>query len=779
MLKKGRAMGEKKVKRKLKLNITAIIVAVIITIPAIYSLIFLGAIWDAYDKLDKLPVAVVNLDKGTRVTEQQRADLESGGNNMDEIMRGNTFIAGNKIVSAMKEDGSLKFIETSKAEGDKGLKSGKYKMEIIIPEDFSQHIISVSTKNPKETYLEFKRNPSSNYIGTKLAQSASMKIEGEVNGEFSKSFITALLSKTDQISSGFDTASNGAIQLKDGAIQLKDGTAKLATRASQLSQGVNQAVSGAKKLESGVDKLESGAKALDSGLDQVNSGAQSASEGAAKLKEGNTLLNSKVKGLNLPSMSLSQEQLDAIGEQAGSQAQAKADAYAGQMGDAIAQTLKSNITNPQATSLITSGILASPEFAQTKESLIAMGLDEVTVSQLVGSIVSTTQNQIAGQIVGTDIASKLENPLGQLMYGTASQSAQGTATTVVDTVNSKLGSFGGLMSQLKVSMQQLSDGSNQLADGTSKLVSGTSQLKDGSSQLTSGLGQLKDGTSALASGGRQLQSGASQLASGANTLDENMGKMSSGASELADGLKAGSDEMHDQLDKVSDKTASVMSKAVKAKDTEINPVKDNGSAMAPLMMAVGLWVAAMSLCLMIPFAKDDTPALKFWAKKLLFVLPVSIAFGLLMFVALRAVYGLEPLYLGKTYLTLIVGAMAFMSMLFLFASTLRKIGIFLMYILLVIQIAGSGGTYPIEISAPWVGKLNNYLPFTHIVEAFRGSLFGYKGWGHHFAVLVWIMVICLVLSLVAFVVIDKIRAKHGKTVMDRLEARREQEVGAL
>ena len=174
-------------KRLLHNPLLIVVVAAIILIPSIYAGFFLASMWDPYGELDKLPVAVVNLDKGA---EYNGEDLE----------------IGNDLVDKLKEDGSLDFAFVDQSEAEQGLRDGKYYMVVTIPEDFSYKASTVTTSDPEKMQLLYETNPATNYVAMKLSESAMTKIEMSLDQKVSCStrsvkFLTACTMRQTELTS--------------------------------------------------------------------------------------------------------------------------------------------------------------------------------------------------------------------------------------------------------------------------------------------------------------------------------------------------------------------------------------------------------------------------------------------------------------------------------------------------------------------------------------------------------------------------------------------------
>ena len=137
-----------------------LILIAIITIPAIYTSVFLGSMWDPYGDADELPVAVINKDR--------KVDYN-----------GTTLAVGDELVKNLKKTKALDFRFVSEKKAEDGLKSGKYYMIISIPEDFSENATTLMDENPKKMKLTYKTNPGTNYVASKMDDSAMARLKNQ------------------------------------------------------------------------------------------------------------------------------------------------------------------------------------------------------------------------------------------------------------------------------------------------------------------------------------------------------------------------------------------------------------------------------------------------------------------------------------------------------------------------------------------------------------------------------------------------------------------------
>ena len=214
-------------------------------------------------------------------------------------------------------------------------------------------------------------------------------------------------------------------------------------------------------------------------------------------------------------------------------------------------------------------------------------------------------------------------------------------------------------------VDSLQKGLTQIADNNTALTSGVDQLATGTSTLVSNNATLMNGANQLSDGAGQISDGASKLAAGSDTLGDGIKSAADGVTTLNDALKSGAEES--KIDS-TDKTTDMVATPVETSHKEISKVENNGHAMAPYMMSVGLYVTCLAFALMYPIRhgiKKAENAWKYWASKATVMYTVSTLAAIVMVTALRLINGFEPVNLGLTYLLAILVSAAFMSLVML------------------------------------------------------------------------------------------------------------------
>ena len=827
-----------------KNKILLLVFLAIIAIPTIYTTLFLGSMWDPYGKVDHLPVAIVNEDKPVTYNDE-------------------TLEVGNEMVDSLKDNESLDFHFVSSKEAKDGLKNGTYYMVITIPEDFSANASTVLDEHPRKMVLDYETNPGTNYIASKLSETALNKIRTSVADTVTKTYTETVFDQIVTVGEGMTEASDGAGQLADGAIQLADGNNTITTNLNvlanssltfkngadtlhvglkQYTDGVAQLNDGSKELKDGLSTLNSGASALASGVSQLSSGSSSLAAGlnqytsgvstaqagadtldkssisltagVTALKTGVDTLVSKNNALNQGVAAISNglgniiseiDQMSASIPETTTEVSAQpidtssASANVSAVSDALGtassnnQALISAIENSSlseeeksslkalANNTQTSIETASSNVSATKDSIseLPTSTSSSTTTTQSGSASSDALSTLKGKLTfmknqiddeQTGLASGIKNYTDGVKKIQTGLDGDGTLanpglvngikayTNGVSTLNTGLTTLNNNSSSLTSGVGQLNSGLTSLNKQTPVLTSGVSQLSNGSAQLYAGTGKLTANSAALISGSSQLSDGAGKISDGAAALADGSSTLGDGISQVKDGADTLASSLADGADEVTsihadEETTDMFSSPVEDNGSKLTNVKNNGHGMAPYMMSVALWVAGIAFSIMYPLTKYHDhlkSGFSWWASKASVLVILSIADALLMIGCLHFFNGFAPKEMGKTMLVASFASLAFMSIMYFFNAALGKVGSFLMLIYMVVQLAGSAGTYPVELSGSFVPSIHSFLPFTYTVDAFRSTIAGGTSIMPCMIMLILITVVYSVLTVVLF-----------------------------
>ena len=296
---------------------------------------------------------------------------------------------------------------------------------------------------------------------------------------------------------------------------------------------------------------------------------------------------------------------------------------------------------------------------------------------------------------------------------------------------------------------EVAKGASQLAEGSVSLAEGSSELANGASQVAGGASDLADGSVELAKGSLALAAGSQMLSNAATqALFTAAGALSTSADSLA-GITGINETM----------LGDYFYAPVKLDRHEIFPVPDYGSQVSPFYMVLSMWVGALITCTMLkPGTSEGTEysALEMYFGKSVIFLLLSILQASVTLIGsyILGVYvANEPLFIISS---LLVSAV-FMLLVYSLVSALGDVGKGIAIVLLVIQISGTGGIYPVEIMADFFKMMNPYLPMTYAITLIREAQLGLVWSNFNFAVviLLGIGIAVVILSMIIKIKADK------------------------
>ena len=610
--------------------------------------------------------------------------------------------------------------------------------------------------------------------------------------------LNQLSSKTPELVAGVNQLNTGMKSYAGGVSQLNSGL-------SQFSVGVNAYTSGVDKLSVGTKQLSSQSDTLRDGIAQLNKGIKEIStqlNTSSQQKEDITQLASSLDELNkaLQSVTVSdntdlkntisndlttittlaqtivtnsqiEQEKILTNLQATATYQSLTDTQKKELTEAVSNNSNSTIESAKAilttvgdlkenlgsvnqpvSNLSTLQTKANQVLPVASSSLTSMSsgftqLQNAVDNQLVpGS--QSIENGVNDYTKGLDTISlgvnqlsekntTLTTSLDQLVSGSTKLTENSSKlTTGLDTLAGKT-------PELVTGIEKLSSGSNQLNSKSPELIAGLDKIQLGSSQLTDKSSQLLSASSQLGNGAAKIADGAGKLAEGGATLTAGIGSLQVGTTDLGQGLRSASNQLKSAS--TESNNAEILSEPLSLSKKDNDQVPVNGIAMAPYMISVALFVAALSTNMI--FAKLPSgrhPETRWaWFKSrfeingVIAVLAAVLVFGGVHLIGLTANHEMRTLFL------IIIASLTFMSMVTALTTWNSRLGAFFSLILLLLQLASSAGTYPLALTNDFFKAVNPWLPMSYSVSGLRQTI-SMTGNIHH-------QVIFLLVTLVLFI----------------------------
>ena len=578
--------------------------------------------------------------------------------------------------------------------------------------------------------------------------------------------VSQLNTGLNQFSSGVSAYTNGVENLATGANQLSSQSATLRMGVEQLSEGIQQLSS---KLDTSSEQKDQ-INQLSSGLNQLNQAIQNIDVGDTKQLD--SVLSSIVSLSNQMLASAQSEKATTLANiQSTAAYQSLTSEQQAEISASVSQNSTDSIQSAQSIIALVQGLQGSLENLQNQSSNLSTlknqanqvlplastsltglssGLTDIQ-GAVTSKLVPASQSIASGvnaYTVGVDKVSQGTSQLSEknsTLTGSLDQLVSGS-TTLTQKSSSLTAGVGQLVEktpELVSGIEKLSTGSNQLNQKSQELMAGVDKLQSGSGQLADKSSQLLSGASQLENGANKLADGAGKLAEGGVTLTAGINSLQVGATGLEQGLSSASNQLKSAS--TESKNAETLAGPLSLSKTDNDHVPVNGIGMAPYMISVALFVAALSTNMI--FAKLPSgrhPETRWaWFKSrfeingVIAVLAAVLVYGGVHLIGLTANHEMRTLFL------IIIASLTFMSMVTALTTWNSRLGAFFSLILLLLQLASSAGTYPLALTNDFFKAVNPWLPMSYSVSGLRQTI-SMTGNIHH-------QVIFLLVTLVLFI----------------------------
>ena len=704
-------------------NVIALVVIIgISVVPCLYAWFNIAASWDPYSNTGNLKVAVASADEGY---EGSLIPIEIN--------------IGDKVLSALRENTQMEWVFTTEEKATSGVKSGKYYAAIVIPKDFSNKMMSVFSEKVEKPEITYYSNAKENAIAPKVTDKGAGAVQRQVNEVFIETVSDTTLTVLQAVSNM--TQASGAETIVDNL-------------NTNLNQIAGDLTASAGLLQSFSDMTGSAQKLLNSTTEFLQTVQQQTKESRQTFQETSKTFS----GLD--------DSMDAAADSVGTALKSAENVY-DQMDQVISGAFSDESADAQqiASTLDTlAGQVGNVVTAYTsvRDSVAAVADKYPETSPLVDAIVVRMDTSIQQQ---KNLQSKLQDSAKGLRdattdLGTARSELKDLAAKNRENMSGVSASY---KSSVQKSLNQLSASLTSSKQEISSLLSQLDQSANGIYKLTDTAdSDLSEIQKVLGDSGELLAEASDRIADTTAKLDEM--ETSGDFSEL-EALISG------------DKSAiSTFLAAPVSLDThKIYEIANYGSSMAPFYSVLSIWIGGIVLVAMLKVnvSENCTKGLKnvklhqiYFGRFITFMIvglfqSTLIALGDLLYLGIQCEHPFLFL-LGCWFSSLV-----FVNIIYTLTVSLGDIGKAVSVILLVVQVAGTGGTFPIEVAPSFFRAVYPLLPFTHSMAALRETVGGMYGMNY------WIdlgkLAIFLGISLIVGLVLRKPIIKANDAFTEKLE----------
>lgn len=645
----------------------AVIIGGLALLPSLYAWFNIEASWDPYGQTSGVSIAVANLDKGTTLRDQP-------------------INLGKEIVESLHHNEKLGWRFTEDSENAiQGVRRGTDYAAIVIPENFSARIGTVLTNEPVKAQILYYTNEKINAISPKVtAQGASAVVE-EVSKNFIKTANGTIFEIFNTLGIEIENQLPAINKVRSLLFRLEKSFPELNEAVSTAQQDIKLANRLVQQADAALPRLEGIAT---DGKEMAGALAEFANQAAGASKSLEPALRQDLEVLGAATGTLSQV-LDALGQKG---------------------------IDPKE---LASRLTAAKERAQTAAQAAAR------LGQLFKRLGSISPAAASAAAKLEDIAARWTSAQAALQtIAQAVERGEEAPADSIDKLKKLTDDITGLTDAL------LSRYDSEIGPAISKaFTKGSDTAKRVQQELTQALASVPDIQRLLQDARKGLKVGGQEVQLAQNRLPEAELRITQLANRLRE-MEAEGDiqEIIDLLQNNFELESQFFAEPVTLEENRLYPIPNYGSAMSPFFTTLSLWVGALLLVSLLSVdVHDEERSFRsievYFGRYLTFL---TIALFQALFVTLGDIYLLGTYVVNPGWFILfaLLISCVFMLIVYTLVSVFGNVGKAMAIVLLVLQLAGAGGTFPIQMTPPFFQALHPYLPFTYAISMMREAVGG-------------------------------------------------------
>ena len=682
--------------KRLVRNPFALMIAIgLCIIPSLYAWFNIYSNWDPYANTKNIKIAVATEDAG-----YQRDD-------------GTTVNMGDSVIESLKENDKIGWVFTdTRDEALNGVYSGEYYAAVIISSDFTYSMYNVFREDFKRPTISYYENEKKNAVATKITDSAVSTLKQSINEQFIEVLASNIFEQTNHISEQMEE--------NDKFAYFQNKLDNLNQNLIGYSKMIDTFIAGNEELSLAVAEAKGSIPGLS---DKVSNGAQSFGTARSSLDDTKTSLASFSENVDQTMTSIQ----DSINKIQTSISSTNLAGDAQETADSLNQT-------------VLDAVELQRELQRLQEHLKKVIIEE-SVSDEDKQVIRKIIDTIGSIDGGADDIEKAISSINQIAMGFSGDSqtdainTQVSGSMVADAINRSLSDMTQVLttcSQAVTDMQNMY--STSLVPQLDNVIDSMGQMLNNVSDI---LTRLNDTLGDMDS----VFSGIEMTVTGANDSLEQI-------QTVIDGVSSKLTKLLERLNSVEDDDkvqafieflkgdpkgyGEFFSKPVSVTTQEVYPIPNYGSAMTPFYTILAIWVGGTILVALIK-VKAEPKDLKnvksyqlFFGRYLLFFVMGQLQ---ALIIVLGDIYLLhcQILYPVWFWLVASLASITFTLLIYSLALSFGDVGKALAVVIMVIQIAGSGGTFPIELLPSVYRNIYIFFPFPYAINAMRETIGGMYG----------------------------------------------------
>ncbi|WP_145943348.1 YhgE/Pip domain-containing protein [Corynebacterium glyciniphilum] len=714
--------------RGIKNNVmTSIVVFGLVIIPLLFSTFNVLASWNPFGNTDQLKIAVASADEG------HESDLASLRINL-----------GDQVLSQLSRNDQIDWVITGEDKAIEGTKAGDYYAAIVLPPSFSTDMLTFYVEGTEPSKLDLYTNEKKNALSTVITSQGAEGMISQINETFTRTLSSVglgLVSSLDDYLEQDDT--QAAIE------RVESRVANVSTRlhsGAQTVRSLSGLVESSIPLVEGADSIISAAgDQFDDPSTRIGGGSGAATDLDSTLRDATDSLETALQATG-DSYGAVSDRLEELFDSANATSDSTASTFR-----TLAERVQQQVDFFQSLrdSLDSNVAGAIPDVAQPGYERVLARLDAAIdrSTDLHDSFAQTAENISSGNGSAQSSRQESRDAISQ-----ARAAVSDAVTSYREDLKPQLSELGNTLDSL----------GNNIASVREDLGNIRSSTSDSPGSVQDLLGRTRDATAGLA-----------------DRLDEHAQRFS----DLEEALSTAGDtgdfsRLADIVGSDPEALASQLAAPIDVDRQAVFPVASFGVGMAPLYLTLALWIGAVLTSVLVrtgvpekqsrarlgtkdakdadeadeadsneaadttdvantpaqaPAASDDTEASEYTRTQAYFgrfgifaciglAQSTLAVLGLIFFVQIDAAHPLLLLLCGW------VTSLVFMLIVYTLVLSFGSAGKAISVLLLVFQVSGAGGAYPLELLPQWFQNIGPWLPATHAIDAIRAAIAGvYQG----------------------------------------------------
>ena len=664
---------------------TGVIVFGLVIIPLLFTGFNILASWDPFSNTDRLKIAVASKDEG------HESDLASLRLNL-----------GDEVLSQLSRNEQVDWVITNSDDALEGTKSGEYYAGIVLPENFSQELFTFYIEGTEPAILDVYPHEKKNALSTTITERSASGVIERIDESFTRVVTTVGLGVVESL--------DNYLEEGDTQAALDNVANRIDSVGTRLSASAGTVRSLANLVDSTIPLARSADNILNAAGNQT-SGAAGGSNASAPIDSLSATLNDSSSALE-----------NSLG--------ATVQAYS-----ALSDQFDELLNNAQAATAQTAQTYRTAAERVAQQTAAFQGVRDA-MEQQVGNLdlpgpVAAGYQQVRAQLNGaiaqsnvlhdslTTTADRIESGTGN-----AAQSRQETQSAIAAARQAVENARTAYQQNLQPQLTALRGSINTVAADIAAVRAEIGDVRDTLS-ATSGA----DGSALV-----RARDGADRLADTLYNQAQRFAELQRKVDDVRDGGDLS--QLADIIGSDPELLASRISAPVDVERTPVFEVAAFGVGMTPFYLALALWVGALLTCVLMrsnaedkylredgEFSRNQVYLGRFATFGLIGIAQATFAVGgLILFVQIQPKH---PLLL---WLAASVASLVFMLIVHALVIAFDSAGKALAVLLLIVQVSGSGGAYPLTLLPGWFQSISPWLPATYAIDAFRSAIAGvYEG----------------------------------------------------